>query len=208
MVIKFTDKEYRLARSGAKDASTSSQVAYLVEQEDLVSEAYMWLVRHPKKVVEWRELGRKGENMVRLSCKRAALKAVAKERKRVTGAEYSDMCFYSTQMIRELMPSIFDTEDWVNSSGAMSNEPKSQSAPAEGNSRLAMIVDVRGAYHDQAKHVQEFLQRMYDNPVPNVADLIAIEEGVSTKTIQRRDERYLGFMVSYLGGDNPWEKVE
>jgi hypothetical protein len=49
---------------------------------------------------------------------------------------------------------------------------------------------------------------MYDDPVPNVEDLIAVEEGVSTKTIQRRDERYLGFMVQYLGGDNPWEKAE
>ena len=207
MVVEFTDKEYRLARAGAKDASTSSQVSHLVEQEDLVSEAYMWLVRHPKKVVEWRELGRKGDNMLRLSCKRAALKAVAKERKRRTGAEYSDMCFYSTQIIRELMPVIFNVEDW-STTAAMSNEPRGQSAPAEGNNRLAMIVDVRGAYHAQAKHVQEFLQRMYDNPVPNVADLIAVEEGVSTKTIQRRDERYLGFIIAYLGGDNPWEKVE
>jgi hypothetical protein len=106
------------------------------------------------------------------------------------------------------MPTIFNAEDWVNSAGAMSNEPKSQAAPAEGNNKLAMIVDVRGAYHDQAKHVQEFLKRMYDEPVPNVEDLIAVEEGVSTKTIQRRDERYLGFMVQYLGGDNPWEKVD
>jgi len=208
MVMQFTDKEYRLAREGARDASSSSRVSNLIEMDDLVGEAYLWLASHPKKVSEWRELGRKGENMIRLSCKRSALKAVAKERKRVSGAEYSDMCFYSVQMVRELMPTIFNAEDWVNGSGAMSNEPKSQAAPAEGNNRLAMIVDVRGAYHDQAKHVQEFLQRMYDNPVPNVEDLIAVEEGVSTKTIQRRDERYLGFIVAYLGGDNPWEKAD
>jgi len=205
MVVQFTEKEYRLAREGARDASKSSS---LIEHDDLVGEAYLWLVAHPKKVVEWRELGRKGENMLRISCKRSALKAIAKERKRVTGAEYSDMCFYSTQMIRELMPAIFNVEDWTNNSGTMSNEPRGQSAPAEGNNRLAIIVDVRAAYHDQAMHVQEFLQRMYDNPVPNVEDLIAVEEGVSTKTIQRRDERYLGFMVQYLGGDNPWEKAD
>ena len=206
MVMQFTEKEYRLAREGAVDASRSSRTGSLVEQEDLIGEAFLWLASHPRKVVEWRELGRKGENMLRISCKRSALKAVAKERKRVTGAEYSDMCFYSTQMIRELMPVIFNVEDWSTSS-AMSNEPRGQSAPAEGNNRLAMIVDVRAAYHDQALHIQEFLQRMYDNPVPNVEDLIAVEEGVSTKTIQRRDERYLGFMVQYLGGDNPWEKA-
>jgi hypothetical protein len=205
MVVQFTEKEYRLAREGARDASKSSS---LIEHDDLVGEAYLWLVAHPKKVVEWRELGRKGENMLRISCKRSALKAIAKERKRVTGAEYSDMCFYSTQMIRELMPAIFNVEDWTNNSGTMSNEPRGQSAPVEGNNRLAIIVDVRAAYHDQAMHVQEFLQRMYDNPVPNVEDLIAVEEGVSTKTIQRRDERYLGFMVQYLGGDNPWEKAD
>ena len=204
MVMQFTEKEYRLAREGAMDASKSSS---LVEQEDLIGEAFLWLVSHPKKVVEWRELGRKGENMLRISCKRSALKAVARERKRISGAEFSDMCFYSTQMIRELMPVIFNVADWSTSS-AMSNEPRGQSAPAEGNNRLAMIVDVRTAYHDQAVHVREFLQRMYDNPVPNVEDLIAVEEGVSTKTIQRRDERYLGFMVQYLGGDNPWEKVD
>jgi len=204
MVMQYTEKEYRLAREGARDASKSSS---LIEHDDLVGEAYLWLASHPKKVVEWRELGRKGENMLRISCKRSALKAVARERKRISGAEFSDMCFYSTQMIRELMPVIFNVADWSTSS-AMSNEPRGQSAPAEGNNRLAMIVDVRAAYHDQAMHIQEFLQRMYDNPVPNVEDLIAVEEGVSTKTIQRRDERYLGFMVQYLGGDNPWEKAD
>ena len=203
MVMQYTEKEYRLAREGARDASKSSS---LIEHDDLVGEAYLWLASHPKKVFEWRELGRKGENMLRISCKRSALKAVARERKRISGAEFSDMCFYSTQMIRELMPVIFNVADWSTSS-AMSNEPRGQSAPAEGNNRLAMIVDVRAAYHDQAMHIQEFLQRMYDNPVPNVEDLIAVEEGVSTKTIQRRDERYLGFMVQYLGGDNPWEKA-
>ena len=208
MVMEFTAKEYRLARDGARNAISGSRRKNLVESEDLISEAYMWLVTHPSKVLKWREEGRKGEGKIALSCQRACLRVIAKERKRVTGAEYSDMTFYSTQRVRELMPSVFDPEDWAGGSSDISNQPRGQSAPAEGNNRLAMIVDVRGAYLDQAKHIQDFLKRMYDNPVPNVEDLIAVEEGVSTKTIQRRDERYLSFIVSYLGGDNPWERVE
>ena len=204
----FLPKEYELAQQGANLATGASRSSSLVEKADLIAEAYMWMVTHEKKVLEWREKGKLGQNMLRLSCKRAALKIIAKERKRITSAEYSDFCFYNPQMIRELMPSIFDTEDWSGGAGAMSNEPKSQAAPAEGNSRLAMIVDVRGAYHHQPTQTQHFLKRMYDNPATDVQDVIAEEEGVSVRTIQRRDQRYMEFMVAFLGGDNPWERVD
>jgi len=71
-----------------------------------------------------------------------------------------------------------------------------------------MIVDVRGAYHHQPTQTQHFLKRMYDNPATDVQDVIAEEEGVSVRTIQRRDQRYMEFMVAFLGGDNPWERVD
>ena len=78
--MEFTAKEYRLARDGARNAISGSRRKNLVENEDLVSEAYMWLVTHPSKVLKWREEGRKGEGKIALSCQRACLRGARQGR--------------------------------------------------------------------------------------------------------------------------------
>lgn len=204
VTIEFTDSELRLAQQGASSAYRSGRG--LIELGDLIGEAYLWMTSHYERVVEWREQGRHGHNKLRHACKQVALTAIAKERKRVTGTDKGDVFYYNSQMIRELLPSIFNVSDWVSGSTGMSAEPRGISRPAEGNSRLAMVSDVRSAFYSLPAPNREFLAEIFDEGSLDVINVIAAREEVSEKTIERRVDRLLDKMVERLGGEPPWAK--
>lgn len=203
MVTKeFTDSELRLAKQGASSAYRSGRG--LIELGDLIGEAYLWMASHYNRVLEWRETGRHGQNKLRHACKQAGLTAIAKERKRITGTEKGDVFYYTPQIIRELLPSIFDVSDWVSGAMGMSAEPKGPSRPAEGNNRLAMVSDLRSAFYSLPESNRVFLQEVFYEGADDVIQVIATREGVSEKTINRRIDRMLDKMVERLGGEPPW----
>ena len=203
MVTKeFTDSELRLAKQGASSAYRSGRG--LIELGDLIGEAYLWMAAHYNRVVEWREAGRHGQNKLRHACKQAGLTAIAKERKRITGTDKGDVFYYSPQIIRELLPSIFDVSDWVSGAMGMSAEPKGPSRPAEGNNRLAMVSDLRSAFYSLPESNRVFLQEVFHEGSDDIVEVIAAREDVSEKTINRRIDRMLDKMVERLGGEPPW----
>ena len=203
MVTKeFTDSELRLAKQGASSAYRSGRG--LIELGDLIGEAYLWMASHYNRVLEWRETGRHGQNKLRHACKQAGLTAIAKERKRITGTEKGDVFYYTPQIIRELLPSIFDVSDWVSGAMGMSAEPKGPSRPAEGNNRLAMVSDVRSAFYSLPESNRVFLQEVFHEGSDDIVEVIAAREDVSEKTINRRIDRMLDKMVERLGGEPPW----
>ena len=188
MVIKeFTDSELRLAKQGASSAYRSGRG--LIELGDLIGEAYLWMASHYNRVLEWRETGRHGQNKLRHACKQAGLTAIAKERKRITGTEKGDVFYYTPQIIRELLPSIFDVSDWVSGAMGMSAEPKGPSRPAEGNNRLAMVSDLRSAFYSLPESNRVFLQEVFHEGSDDIVEVIAAREDVSEKTINRRIDR-------------------
>lgn len=203
MVTKeFTDSELRLAKQGASSAYRSGRG--LIELGDLIGEAYLWMASHYNRVLEWRETGRHGQNKLRHACKQAGLTAIAKERKRITGTDKGDVFYYSPQIIRELLPSIFDVSDWVSGAMGMSAEPKGPSRPAEGNNRLAMVSDLRSAFYSLPESNRVFLQEVFHEGSDDIVEVIAAREDVSEKTINRRIDRMLDKMVERLGGEPPW----
>lgn len=202
VAIEFTDSELRLAKQGASSAYRSGR--NLIELGDLIGEAYLWMTAHYNRVLEWRDNGRHGQNKLRHACKQAALTAIAKERKRITGTEKGDVFYYSPQIIRELLPSIFDVTDWVSGAMSMSAEPKGPSRPAEGNNRLAMVSDVRSAFYSLPETNRVFLEEVFDQGADNIIEVIAAREDVSGKTINRRIDRLMDKMVERLGGEPPW----
>jgi len=199
---EFTDSELRLAKQGASSAYRSGRG--LIELGDLIGEAYLWMASHYNRVLEWRETGRHGQNKLRHACKQAGLTAIAKERKRITGTDKGDVFYYSPQIIRELLPSIFDVSDWVSGAMGMSAEPKGPSRPAEGNNRLAMVSDLRSAFYSLPESNRVFLQEVFHEGSDDIVEVIAAREDVSEKTINRRIDRMLDKMVERLGGEPPW----
>lgn len=199
MVI--SDSELRLAGQGAKSAYRSGRG--LVDYNDLVGEAHLWLVENYDKVELWREQGRHGQNKLRNACRQKCLNVIARERKQRSGLQPGDAFYYTPQMIREIISNIWDEDDWATGEVATTGETRTPSRPSEGNNRLAMIADVRSAFFNLKKPDQELLYVLYrDNKsFEEAAELFTVTE----RTIRRRDERIMDKMVERLGGEPPWK---
>ena len=199
----ITPNDLKIAKQGALSAYRSGRG--IISAEDLVGEANLWLVKHVDKVRLWRDQGRHGQNKLRNACRQRCLTIIANERKKHSGLQPGDIFYYTAVMIRELLPDIWDEDDWTNSSSGSGEEIRSPSRPAEGNNRLAMVADIRSAFFTLSKKDQAFLEDFYrDGGV--TADVLAASLEVSERTIRRRDDRIMEKMVERLGGEPPWAR--
>jgi RNA polymerase sigma factor (sigma-70 family) len=199
--VVITDSELRLAAQGAKSAHNSSRG--LVEYNDLVGEAHLWIVENYEKVETWRDQGRHGQNKLRNACRQKCLSVVARERRKRSNLQPGDVFYYTPQMIREILPNIWSVDDWSSGETVTTGEIRTPSRPAEGNNRLAMIADVRAAFFNLKKPDQEVLHILFrDNlTFEQAAEVLHVTE----RTVRRREERVLDRMVERLGGEPPWK---
>lgn len=196
----ITDTELKLARQGATSAWRSGRG--IIDKDDLVAEANLWLVEHLEKVTHWRDQGRHGQNKLRNACRQRCLTLVARERRRVSQLQKGDLAYYTTQVVREMLPSIFHVEDWV-SGEVLSDERRAPSRPAEGNTRLASVVDVRSAFEALPDKDKQLLMDLYcDGGLP--VQVVAAQLEVTERTVRRREERALDKIVERLGGEPPY----
>lgn len=200
--MELTDREMQIISQGAANAHRAQR--QFMELPDLVNEAILWALDHPRKIELWREKGKYGENLLRFSAKQVCLTHIGKERRRVYQLERGDLCYYTPAMVREILPDIFDPDDWHSSSqGEMTDKVSGASRPAEGNTRLAMLVDVSSAYHSLSDDDQFILRELHaDGGIEQ--QVLAATMDVSDKTIARREQRALQRMVDRLGGELPW----
>lgn len=199
-VDSFTDDELRIARQGAMSAARSGRG--LIPLEDLVAEANLWMVEHMEKLRLWRDKGSHGKNSLRRAVRQRCLTLIAAERRRRSGHQSGDVFWYTPQIIRELMPDIWDEDDWLTGSAPNSGELRGPSRPSEGNNRLAMICDVRSAFYGLSDDDQTLLANVYRDSLPWA--VIAVNLDVHERTVRRREERVLEKMVERLGGEPPW----
>ena len=199
----ITPDDMKIARQGAMSAYRSGRG--IVTSEDLVGEANLWMVKHLDKVVHWRTQGKHGQNKLRNACRQRCLTIIAQERKRKSGLQQGDIFYYTAAMIRELLPDIWNEDDWAQSSTGASDEPRGPSRPSEGNNRLAMIADIRSAFYTLSEKDQHFLEDFYrDGGVPS--EVMATQLEVSERTVRRRDDRIMEKLVERLGGEPPWTR--
>ena len=202
-VEPITANDLKIAKQGALSAYRSGRG--LVSADDLIGEANLWMAKHLDKVHLWRDQGRHGQNKLRNACRQRCLTIIAKERKRKSGLQQGDIFYYTAAMIRELLPDIWEEDDWTNSSSGGHDEVRGPSRPAEGNNRLAMIADVRSGFYSLPEADRMFLEDFYrDGGV--TADVMAARLEVSERTVRRRDDRILEKMVERLGGEPPWAR--
>ena len=203
MVDPITPNELKIAKQGALSAYRSGRG--IVTADDLVGEANLWLVKHIDKVRLWRDQGRHGQNKLRNACRQRCLTIIADERKKRSGLQPGDIFYYTAAMIRELLPDIWDEDDWATGSTSNAEERRSPSRPSEGNNRLAMVADIRSAFFTLSKKDQAFLEDFYRDGGLSV-DAMAASMEVTERTIRRRDDRILEKLVERLGGEPPWSR--
>ncbi len=199
--MELLDKELRLARQAALSAFRSGRG--IVSSDDLTGEANLWMAAHPVKVIAWREEGRHGENKLRHAARMHCLQVVAEERRKVSRFHRGDVAYYTPAVIRVLLPDVFDYNDWMGGAPAPTDQIRAASAPAEGNNRLAMLVDMTSTYVQLPLDDRVLLKELHCGGGIPFEDL-ALQYDCSERTVRRREELAIDRMVERLGGEPPW----
>lgn len=204
MDMVITERDLKIAKQGASSAWRSGR--NLVELGDLIAEAYLWMAQHVDKVELWATQGGHGKNKLRNACRQRCLSVIARERRQRSGLEGNDIFYYSAAIIRDIIPDIFDEDDWTTGSVVNDSGVKGPSRPSEGNNRLAMIADVRSAYFSLPLKDRQFLADMYEGGGMPI-EIVAAQWDITDRTVRRREDRIIEKMVERLGGDAPWARI-
>lgn len=197
----ITEKELRIARTQANRVARNHRG--LVPVEDITSECYVWLVKHEHKVVEWAEQGSRGQAKLRTALYRAGQDYAVRERSKLTRTQYGDHYHYTTAVLEEILPDIWEYEDWSYSPAAADTQPKGKSQPSEGFNRQASIVDVKWAVAGLQAEDQTILRNKYEGGGMSTADLGYLH-GVTEDAMRKRLNRILVKLCDRLGGEPPW----
>lgn len=173
----------------------------MVDRDDISQELWVWLASNPEKIEEWGE-GKQAERKVATSLRRAGRGYCIREKSALTGYELEDLYFYSTGQLRELLPVVMDRALWTDASpGVDAGHITGGGDPAHGNTRLAMLCDVRSSLEAVSEADKELLFTIFGLQVPE--EIHALECGVTEETLRKRVQRALQRLQRALGGPKP-----
>lgn len=199
--LEPTDTEMRVAGGVARRIVRIQHG--LIDYDDVRSECLMWLVTHPDRVERWRDEGKVGKSKLGTALYRAGMRWATRERATYTKTHVSDHAFYSEALLMEILPSIYDYDDWVLDAHDDDTQGRRPSRPGEGNTRLAMLVDVKHAVAGLTTNDQELLFERFGPPAMSVERMAMVRECHET-TMRRHIRNTLRKLADRLGGEPPW----
>lgn len=201
----FSPKVLRIASNAA--AKVVKQNKNLVEYDDVVSECWQWVAENFDRVNDWIDNGgRHGQNKLSLTLYRIGRKYAIKERAARSGLSLSDYYWYTPAIVEEILPDVFDYDDWTGGQAPQGDKVKGKTQPSEGGNRMAMIIDVANAYRSLNEEDQALLQDRYANGGIDI-NVLAARAEVTADGMRKRINRIISKMVERLGGEPPFWSV-
>lgn len=201
MVTEITDTEQRIASGVARRICRAQR--NIVEFDDVRQECFLWMVKNPERVDRWRDEGKTGKSKLGTALYRAGMRYAMRERVRTTGTQPGDHGFYTEAVLHELLSDVFDYDNWAMESHEETEGGRGVSRPSEGNTRLAMLVDVKWAVEGLPEDDQALLRDRFADGGMDVQVLAATMQ-VSDTTVRRRIRNVLRKLSDRLGGEPPW----
>jgi RNA polymerase sigma factor (sigma-70 family) len=176
----------------------------MVDWEDIAQELRLWWLRS-KKAAEYVEEGAEGRRKINTSLAREAMMFCHREKAAIVGYKIEDMFFYSTGQLRDLLPLVFDYDNWFLL-GQTDDVGGTKRDPAEGNDALAQLADVTLGLGGLDKEDQELLVLLYRDGYTEqeMADYYE----VPCETLRKRHYRALKRLQKRLGGPRPTDMHE
>lgn len=176
--------------------------AYGADAEDFAQEMRLWIVAHESKLAEWFESGeleekhalRKTVKALRNECRDYAVDIKAQS----VGYHRSDLYYYTKGELRNLLPAMFNREEWLH---PPQSDGRTTKALAEGNNWIATLSDLARAFDTlgaedrnllHALHGDGWTQRMY-------AEMTQTPES----SVSYRHDRAVHRLNKALGEDAP-----
>jgi hypothetical protein len=188
--------------AGSVSRAYSSWITYA----DTANTLWLWAVQNESRVDEYLSQP-DGERIVRSILAKEARTYAIKERAVSTGYSPEDLAWYSPRQIRNLLPDVFDYENWQGSSGGGDGRGSKPLANATGD-RLASILDVKSGYEKLLVSQQLVLKLFFDEG--NSLEAIAFILGVTEEAARKRLDRAvyaLGDKLNNPRAGDPYEAV-
>lgn len=178
-------------------ANVRRKFGHWVEYEDLVQEAWLWVLEHRHDVDEWLSAGRAG--LVSFRITRHLLRYARKERADRTGYSGEDQFYYSLRALRRMLPLVLTSDGTPPGAGdSVTRAPGGARSSGEWEAAYA---DIRRAYAELDDGDQGLLWSVYVAEVPTRS--LAILYGLTTDALTAKVRRCMERLQSKLGGPAP-----
>jgi DNA-directed RNA polymerase specialized sigma24 family protein len=168
-----------------------------VEIDDLTSHLYLWLCTNEKALLRWRDEV-DGEGKLYVSLRREAAKYSAKEQAARVGRPISAGNFYTADVLVRAMPFVFEETPQTTVVENM-HTGEAQYSGGEHNLAVAIMADIRGAFHGLNREVKQVLEwRFRDGlTLEEIGELKSISKVAAGKQVDRAISR----LVDALAGE-------
>ena len=174
-----------------------------VDHVDLMGEVAEWACSNPSKVSDYYALDEREFRAVVAVALRHRLRRYAMKQKAASlGHSYRDLVFYSAdQLKKELLPCLFDPEDWASPPKAEADALRQKTDPAHGGNWMASLADVADAYRRLGPDDRRLIEMKWrgEMKLSEMADALEVSDTVVSDRIVRAVDR----MVWLLGGERP-----
>lgn len=169
----------------------------LVEDEDLTSHLYLWLVTNMPAVERWRS-EESGEGKLYVSLRREAAKYCAKEQASRVGRPLNEDNFYDVAKVKAGLPFIFEQ---APETIVLENPVTGQTNHSVGEYGLAqtIIADMRGAFYGLNPDVRRVLEWYFRDGL--TFEEIGELRDITTQGAKKQVDRGVSRLVDALAGE-------
>jgi len=175
---------------------TSRNFPSYILEEDVNSAVWVWIMENKSTVSKIFDSG-DFEAKIRRFLQHAANAYALKEDAAINGYSPEDSYVYSTEVVEELLGSVFDYTDWQAFGASGDGQPRSKKQANASGDRLAMLSDVKGAIKTLTRKQQAAIVRYYADHW--TYDMIGAEQGITSQASRDRVERGVQAIRKALG---------
>lgn len=173
-----------------------------VEHDDLEQELWVSCLQSADYVTRMLsdEDSEKGEGRVRGLLTNAGKAYSVRDKAQRDGYKLQDLYWYSSVVIRDVLPSVFNYTDWLPGT-ATNGEGRSHNPANEGNDRQAFLVDIKWAVEQLDLASQAVLEAHYGANLTHEEVAVAFDS--TGEAIRKRIDRLVVKILALLGGPRP-----
>jgi DNA-directed RNA polymerase specialized sigma24 family protein len=195
----MNEDQYEALLPFVTEVARATYRRYGVEIADVSQE--LWLLSLTRNLHRYLndEDEEKGKAQLRTALHNHAKRFANEQKAQAEGFLYSDIHWYSAATIRDILPSVWDYDEWQG--GASGDGIRSTLPANEGGNRMAMLADVKGAVD---KLDQQALDILYSRYVLSMSwENIGEAVGLTPDMARKKDSRIVKRILESLGGERP-----
>lgn len=203
--------EYHRAHPLALQVARKVRKQYpMCDEMDLLQEALMWAVTHPRKWHEYftDEDERRGTRMIVAAMRNHVKDYARRERAERFGYELEDEMFYSLTMLkgagrgRGLLHYVYDRDSWLKPPPS-DDAPRTPGDPAEGMGWQTTLIDVQRAVQSLPRADERLLAAHFEQGLTYEQIGSSFPVPVAVSTVAKRIDQAVVKVQEALGGTRP-----